>query len=104
MAFGFYDRMVVFDHVKKTMFVIATAHVNRHAGDAAAAYDEARHRVDAMVDRLTTSDSGPVLSRHRVPTAGMPTSPIAPISRRTNLKPRCGSASSTSEPATSSRW
>jgi anthranilate synthase component 1 len=57
MAFGLYDRMVVFDHVKKTMFVIATAHVQRHHGDAAAAYAEARQRVDAMVERLTTSAS-----------------------------------------------
>ena len=57
MAFGLYDRMVVFDHVKKTMFVIATAQVQRHHGDAAAAYAEARQRVDAMVERLTTSAS-----------------------------------------------
>ena len=55
MAFGLYDRMVVFDHVKKTMFVIATAQVQRHHGDAAAAYAEAQQRVDAMVERLTTS-------------------------------------------------
>jgi anthranilate synthase component 1 len=57
MAFGLYDRMVVFDHVKKTMFVIATAQVQRHHGDAAAAYAEAQKRVDAMVERLTTSRS-----------------------------------------------
>ena len=38
MAFGFYDRMVVFDHVSKTIFVIATAHVQQHQGDAQAAY------------------------------------------------------------------
>ena len=72
MAFGFYDRMVVFDHVTKTMFVIATAHVNRHAGDAAAAYDEARHHVDAMVDRLITSDTDLYCRDINVPTSGMP--------------------------------
>jgi anthranilate synthase component I len=59
MAFGLYDRMVVFDHVKKTMFVIATAQVQRHHGNAAAAYAEAQQRVDAMVERLTTE--GPAL-------------------------------------------
>jgi anthranilate synthase component I len=72
MAFGFYDRMVVFDHVTKTMFVIATAHVNRHPGDAAAAYDEARHRVDAMVDRLTTSNTDLCCRDITVPTSGVP--------------------------------
>lgn len=58
MAFGFYDRMVVFDQVNKTMFVIATAHVQRHAGDAASAYRDAQRTVDAMVDRLATPSDG----------------------------------------------
>jgi anthranilate synthase component 1 len=39
------------------MFVIATAHVQRHDGDARAAYDEARDRVDAMVDRLVSAST-----------------------------------------------
>ncbi|MCU0960030.1 MAG: anthranilate synthase component I [Pirellulaceae bacterium] len=56
LAFGFYDRMVVFDHVKKTIFVIATAHVQRHRGDAAAAYEEARQAVDRMVQQLASAD------------------------------------------------
>ncbi len=55
MAFGLYDRMVVFDHVNKTLFVIATAQVQRHHGAAAAAYAEAQQCVDAMVARLTTA-------------------------------------------------
>ncbi len=54
MAFGFYDRMVVFDHVSKTMFVIATAHVGRHQGNARAAYQEAQQSVDLMVERLAS--------------------------------------------------
>ena len=54
MAFGFYDRMVVFDHVSKTMFVIATAHVRKHQGDARAAYQEAQQtrRPDGRATRL----------------------------------------------------
>ncbi len=72
MAFGLYDRMVVFDHVKKTMFVIATAQVQRHHGDAAAAYAEARQRVDAMVERLTTSASELGCRDVSVPTDGVP--------------------------------
>ncbi len=55
MAFGFYDRMVVFDHVGKTMFVIATAHVRQHKGDARAAYAEAVEQIDQMVERLSSS-------------------------------------------------
>lgn len=51
MAFGFYDRMVVFDHVSKTMFVIAMAHVRDQ--EAEQAYQRARARVDSMVARLS---------------------------------------------------
>ncbi len=57
MAFGFYDSMVVFDHVSKTMFVIATAHVRNHGNDARAAYHAAQQRVDSMVDRLSSPQS-----------------------------------------------
>ncbi|NLX55835.1 MAG: anthranilate synthase component I [Planctomycetaceae bacterium] len=70
MAFGLYDRMVVFDHVQKTMFVIATAQVQRHHGNAAAAYAEAQQRVDAMVERLTTPRSGLACCDASLPTAG----------------------------------
>ncbi len=72
MAFGLYDRMVVFDHVQKTMFVIATAQVQRHHGNAAAAYAEAQQRVDAMVERLMTHRSGLACCDASLPTAGEP--------------------------------
>jgi len=55
MSFGFYDRMVVFDHVSKTMFVIAMAHVQGHGQDVQAAYQSAQRRVDDMVDRLSST-------------------------------------------------
>lgn len=50
LAFGFYDRMIVFDHIKKT--VLAVAHARTDTGDLQAEYDRACHRVDDLVDRL----------------------------------------------------
>jgi len=70
LSFAFYDQMVVFDHVDKTIIVIALARVDLPAvdvttGDAAvaseaaldAAYDDACRRVDALTARLATSDT-----------------------------------------------
>jgi anthranilate synthase component 1 len=51
MVFGFYDTMVIFDHVLKTVQVVSNAHVDE-AADLAAAYAEACSRIDAVVDRL----------------------------------------------------
>ena len=54
LAFAFFDHMVVFDNVQKTVTVIALAHV-AGANDEAelqSRYDEACGRVDALVDRL----------------------------------------------------
>src|SRR5437762_8251972 len=49
MCFGLYDRMVVFDNVSKTMFVVAMARLDKHGGNAKAAYDDAIKRVDELV-------------------------------------------------------
>jgi len=51
MVFGFYDTMVIFDHVLKTVQVVSNAHLDEVAG-ADAAYQEATSRIDAVVDRL----------------------------------------------------
>jgi anthranilate synthase component 1 len=51
LAFAFYDRMVIFDHIRKTVLVVAQAHLARHA-DARRAYDAACCRIDDLVDRL----------------------------------------------------
>ena len=60
LSFAFYDRMVVFDNVSKTMFVIVMARLDRFAGDAELAYRDATRRVDALVDQLAdTSDPVP---------------------------------------------
>lgn len=52
LAFAFFDHMVVFDNVDKTMTVVAMARVERGQADLAAAYADACRRVDAMVTLL----------------------------------------------------
>jgi len=51
MVFGFYDTMLIFDHVLKTVQVVSNAILGPGA-DAGAAYDEACARIDAVCDRL----------------------------------------------------
>jgi anthranilate synthase component I len=51
VCFGLYDELVVFDHVDKTIRVIANAHI-RPDTDRRGAYDEACRRVDLIVQRL----------------------------------------------------
>jgi anthranilate synthase component 1 len=66
VAFDFYDAMVIFDHIQKTIAVVAHAHVPDQVRDQSgdvpahplrAAYDSACRRVDELVQRL---DSTPV--------------------------------------------
>jgi anthranilate synthase component 1 len=54
LAFAFYDHMVVFDNVNKTVDVIAMARVDQPGQDAAAAYETACRRVDALVEQLSS--------------------------------------------------
>ncbi|MGA2254462.1 MAG: chorismate-binding protein, partial [Thermoguttaceae bacterium] len=54
LAFAFYDRMVVFDNVAKTIVVVAMARLDRPGATVESAYDDARQRVDALVDQLAT--------------------------------------------------
>lgn len=54
LCFGFYDHMVVFDNVSKTVFVIAMAHVDENGANVEAAYDDATRRVDELVQKLST--------------------------------------------------
>lgn len=61
MAFAFYDRMVIFDHLRKTILVVAHADVRQ--GNLQQAYDQARRRVDELctalaqpADHLTLAD------------------------------------------------
>jgi anthranilate synthase component 1 len=50
LCFAFYDRMVIFDHITKTIAVVAHAHVDPANLDAA--YHAACARVDRLVERL----------------------------------------------------
>ena len=52
LAFAFYDQMVVFDNVTKTIVVVAMARLDRAEGDRRRAYDDACRRVDEIVERL----------------------------------------------------
>lgn len=60
VSFGLYGELVVFDHVDKTVRVVANAEIkNDSTGDLKALYTEACRRVDVLVGRL----SQPPLSR-----------------------------------------
>jgi anthranilate synthase component 1 len=58
LAFAFFDQMVVFDNVNKTVTVIAMARLDRPGVTARAAYDEASRRVDELVAKLSQPDVG----------------------------------------------
>jgi anthranilate synthase component 1 len=50
LCFAFYDRMVIFDHLNKTIAAVAHAHVDRRQADLG--YRAACARVDRLVERL----------------------------------------------------
>ena len=52
LAFAFYDQMVVFDNVTKTIVVVAMARLDQTRGDRKQAYDDACRRVDEIVEQL----------------------------------------------------
>ncbi len=64
VSFALYDQIIVFDHVQKTLFVIALADIERSAS-IDAAYDSALARVDAVAARLCEETSA--LAIHDVP-------------------------------------
>ena len=70
LAFAFYDRMVVFDHINKTIVVVAMARLDQL--EPADAYRDAQRRIDAMVERLSTSADLPPID---IDTAGAPQIP-----------------------------
>jgi anthranilate synthase component 1 len=50
LSFAFYDRMVIFDHINKTVAAVAHAHVQ--PDDLRGSYHAACERVDRLVERL----------------------------------------------------
>jgi anthranilate synthase component 1 len=67
LSFALYDRMVLFDHIRKTVLVVAHAHLDSQL-DPKAAYDLASARVDELVDRLAST--GPELPLEDIDTDG----------------------------------
>jgi anthranilate synthase component 1 len=59
LAFAFYDQMVVFDNVTKTIVVVAMARLDKRGVDLRAAYDDACRRVDKLVEQLATPPRPP---------------------------------------------
>lgn len=55
LCFAFYDRMVIFDHITKTVIALVQAHVDPR--DPARSYHDACRRVDGLVDRLKQEDT-----------------------------------------------
>jgi len=55
LSFALYDRMVIFDHINKTIAVVAHAHVDPR--DPARGYEEACVRVNLLVDKLRQKDA-----------------------------------------------
>ncbi len=52
LSFALYDRMLLFDHIRKTVLAVALAHVGPDA-DTKAAYAQACERLDELVGRLS---------------------------------------------------
>jgi len=59
LAFGIYDEMVIFDHVRKLVIVVAHAHVGDGL-DLDEAYDAACGRIQAIVDKLSDIKPDPI--------------------------------------------
>ncbi len=56
MSFAFYDRMLVFDHITKTITVVALAWTKKH-DTLDHAYRDANARIDEMIERLNNPTS-----------------------------------------------
>ena len=67
LSFAFYDQMVIFDQINKTVKVLAHAHVGPNA-NLRAAYDDACRRVDELVARLQRGVADlPLTDIHPIP-------------------------------------
>src|SRR6185437_10532565 len=57
LSFGFFDRMVIFDHVAKTIAAVANWIGSSSSGNLQTEYAEACRRVDRLVDKLQAGSS-----------------------------------------------
>ena len=55
LSFDFYDQVIVFDHVSKTITVIVMARLDDATRTPTEAYEQAQQRLDQLVDRLSAS-------------------------------------------------
>jgi len=67
LSFAFYHRVVGFDHVKKTVTVVALARCDRGGVDAATAYADGQRQVDEVVARLSEPAARPLAMRDMAP-------------------------------------
>ena len=74
LTFGFYDRMVIFDHIRKTILVVALADVTPDE-PAAVTYERATRRIDEIVAKLAAPvrDDSARIVLSDVDTSGQPT-------------------------------
>ena len=71
LSFAFHDRMVIFDHINKTVLAVALAQIGNRGEDGKTAYEGACRRVDELVERLG-GPSGDLPPADIDPTAGRP--------------------------------
>ncbi len=72
LSFGLYRTMVIFDHVSKTIKVVANAHVTDDPGHA---YSEATEAIDRLVQRLS-QDTGRGNGLESITLKGLPQKPF----------------------------
>ena len=70
LCFGFYDEMIVFDNVTKTMFVIVMARIDDAEPNSVAPYEDAKLRVDRLVEKLSVPSDA--LTCEDIDTTGAP--------------------------------
>ena len=107
LFFAFYDLMVVFDHLQKTVLVICSARLEKE--DPRRAYEKAVARIDEAVDRLRTpvmklSDDITPRGEITLPFRSNFAPATATEAGRPSSAARWRSARSTSSPAIFSRW
>jgi len=85
VQFMFCDQIIVFDHLKQRMMVVANAHVPEGAGDAERrqAYDAAHERIEATVARL--QGGGGLGGQPFSPRSPVEPAPIGPNDLKSNL-------------------
>ncbi len=71
MSFAFYDRMLVFDHITKTITVVALAWTKKHA-TLDDAYADADRRIDEMIHLLNQPETDLLCSDADLPTGAAP--------------------------------